>query len=154
MTVDHAYFMNRALQEALKAADEGEVPIGACIVQNATIVGRGYNRMEGLNDATAHAEVVAISAAATALESWRLNGCTLYVTVEPCLMCLGAILQSRIDVIVYGTLDHRLGAIETHPYRPVAAQAYGRFPDCIGGVLAQECQGLVQSFFQNMRKKN
>ena len=104
---EHLRFMGFAYQEALKALDEGEVPVGAVIVRDKQVVGRGYNRIEKLNDATAHAEIIAISAASNSTESWRLNGCTLYVTLEPCLMCLGAIMQSRIETIVYGTPDPR-----------------------------------------------
>lgn len=151
--MEHTFYMNLAFQEALKAFDEGEVPVGAVIVHEDTIIGRGYNRIEALNDATAHAEIIAISAATTALSTWRLNNCILYVTLEPCLMCLGAILQSRIETIVYGASDNRLGAIETFHYKDQAEQAYRRFPQTIGAIMQEECRALVQSFFKKIRKK-
>lgn len=146
--------MNLAYQEALKALDEGEVPVGAVIVKEGTILGRGYNRIEALNDATAHAEIIAISAASSALSTWRLNNCTLYVTLEPCLMCLGAILQSRIETVVYGAHDNRLGSIVAFNYKDLVQQAYRRFPLIIGNIMGKECRALVQSFFVKIRKKN
>jgi tRNA(adenine34) deaminase len=130
------------------------VPIGAIIVKDGAVIGRGYNRIEHLCDATAHAEIIAMSAACASLEAWRLNGCTLYVTLEPCLMCLGALLQSRIDAIIYGTADPRLGAIDTRQYRHEAEQAYHWFPQIQSGVLANECRELLQLFFNRIRKKD
>lgn len=152
--MEHEFIMNLAYQEAIKAYDDGEVPIGAVIVKDETIIGRGYNRIEALNDATAHAEIIAISAATSALTTWRLNNCTLYVTLEPCLMCLGAILQSRISTVVYGAKDNRLGAIETYSYKENAERAYSRFPTIVGNILENECSTLLQSFFQKIRKKH
>lgn len=150
---DH-HFMNRAYQEALKALDEGEVPVGAVVVHDEKIIGRGYNRIEALNDATAHAEIVAIGAASEYLETWRLNDCTLYVTLEPCLMCLGAILQSRVGRVVYGASDNRFGALKTFSYKEQATESYRRYPETTGGIMKEECRGLIQSFFQKIRKKN
>ena len=152
--MEHEFYMNLAYQEAVKAYDEGEVPIGAVIVKEETIIGRGYNHIEALNDATAHAEIIAISAATSALSTWRLNNCTLYVTLEPCLMCLGAILQSRISTVVYGAKDNRFGALETYSYKENAEKAYSRFPTVIGNIMEEECSTLLQSFFQKIRKKN
>lgn len=152
--MNHEHYMKLAYQEALKALDEGEVPVGAVIVKDGILLGRGYNRIEALNDATAHAEIVAIGAAAAALSTWRLNDCIIYITLEPCLMCLGALLQCRIDTIVYGASDSRFGAIESRAYRPLAEQAYHRFPHIINKIMEEECRGLVQSFFQKIRKKN
>jgi tRNA(adenine34) deaminase len=146
--------MNLAYQEALKAFDDGEVPIGAVIVKNKKIIGRGYNKMESLNDATAHAEIIAISAAASALSTWRLNDCELYVTIEPCFMCLGAIMQSRISRIVFGAVDTRLGAVETNNFKDQIQRAYSRFPEVIGNIMEKECRILIQSFFSGIRKKN
>jgi tRNA(adenine34) deaminase len=151
---DHIRFMNRAYQEALKALDEGEVPIGAIIVRDAQIIGRGYNRIEQLSDATAHAEIIAISAASNSSASWRLNGCTLYVTLEPCLMCLGAIMQSRIENVVYGASDPRFGAIDTRSYRFEIEQAYRWFPTITPGILKEECSALISTFFAELRKKD
>jgi tRNA(adenine34) deaminase len=147
------YFMNAAYQEALKALDEGEVPIGAVIAKNNTIIGRGYNRIEQLADATAHAEIIAITAAAAGLATWRLDGCVIYVTLEPCIMCLGALLQSRISGIVFGATDPRLGAIATRDYRLQLEAAYGFFPNISSGLMAQESGELLRSFFRDLRKK-
>ena len=152
--MNHEYFMERALQESYKALDEGEVPIGAVIVRNGKVIGRGYNRTEQLKDATGHAEIIAISSASSLSESWRLNGSTLYVTLEPCLMCLGAILLTRLDSIIYGSPDPRIGAIESHSYHQTASKAYDSFPECMGGVLEYPCKDILQQFFKKMRKKN
>jgi tRNA(adenine34) deaminase len=146
------FFMDAAYQEALKALDEGEVPVGAVMVKNNAIIGRGYNRIEQLADATAHAEIIAITAAASALSTWRLDGCTLYVTLEPCIMCLGALMQSRIGAITYGTKDPRLGAIDTRSYKADLEQAYGFFPAINGGTMATECGQVLSSFFKKLRK--
>jgi tRNA(adenine34) deaminase len=150
---DPEFFMRAAYQEALKAFDEGEVPIGAVIARNDSIIGRGYNRIEQLADATAHAEIIAITAAASSLATWRLDGCTLYVTLEPCIMCLGALLQSRIGGIMYGASDPRLGAVDTRSYREQLEKAYGFFPAITQGTLAQECGEIITSFFRELRKK-
>jgi tRNA(adenine34) deaminase len=153
--VDHSYYMGRAYQEALCAFDEGEVPVGAVIVgPSGTIMGRGRNSVERLKDATAHAEIVAIGAAANSREDWRLEGCSLYVTLEPCLMCLGAILHSRLDTVIYGTPDPRLGAIDTFFFRQEAERSHRRFPHIVSGVMADECASLMSSFFDKIRKKN
>ena len=152
--MDSFYFMSAAYQEALKAFDEGEVPVGAVIEKNGRIIGRGYNRIERLGDATAHAEIIAISAASTHLEDWRLGGCTLYVTLEPCLMCLGAIMQSRISAIVYGAKDSRAGSIDSFMYRGEVERSYRSFPLVTRGVMAEECGGLLKSFFKTLRNKN
>ncbi|MBN1577071.1 MAG: nucleoside deaminase [Chitinispirillaceae bacterium] len=149
---DHLRFMGIAYQEALKALDEGEVPIGALIVRDQQIIGRGYNRVEQLSDATAHAEIIAISAASNSSASWRLNGCTLYVTIEPCAMCLGAIMQSRIETIVYGAADPRYGAIDSHSYRRETERTYRRFPSVIANILNEDCSRLLTGFFAGLRK--
>jgi tRNA(adenine34) deaminase len=150
---DPAHFMHAAYQEALKALDEGEVPVGAVIEKNGSIIGRGYNRIEQLADATAHAEIIAITAAASGLATWRLDGCTIYVTLEPCIMCVGALLQARISRIAYGATDPRLGALTTHDYRTLLEQSYGFFPEISSGLMAQECGQLLSSFFRELRKK-
>ena len=145
--------MSAAYQEALKAFDEGEVPVGAVIEKNGRIIGRGYNKIESLSDATAHAEIIAISAASASLEDWRLDGCTLYVTLEPCLMCLGAIMQSRISAIVYGAKDSRLGSVDSFTYRDEIERSYRSFPSVTSGIMADECSGLLKSFFKLLRDK-
>jgi tRNA(adenine34) deaminase len=149
-----SFFMRAAYQEALKALDEGEVPVGAVIVKGNAIIGRGYNRIEQLCDATAHAEIIAVTAAASSLATWRLDGCILYVTLEPCIMCLGALLQSRIGGITYGAGDPRFGAVDTRTYRGQLEAAYGFFPEINRGLMAQECGELLSSFFRELRKKN
>ncbi|MBN1308952.1 MAG: nucleoside deaminase [Chitinispirillaceae bacterium] len=150
---DHLRFMKIAYQEALKALDEGEVPIGALIIRDQQIIGRGYNRVEQLSDATAHAEIIAISAASNSSDSWRLDGCTLYVTVEPCVMCLGAIMQSRIETIVYGAADPRCGAIDSHSYRRETERIYRRFPKVTANILGEDCSRLLTGFFAKLRKQ-
>ena len=151
---EHTQFMVAAFREAEKALANDEVPIGAVVVHKGRIVGRGYNQIEKLQDATAHAETIALGAAASSLESWRLHECTLYVTLEPCMMCLGASLQSRVDTIVYGATDNRFGAISKTEYRRGAESAYRRWPTVIGGVMHDECKELIQSFFRMVRKRN
>ena len=151
--MDAEFFMNAAYQEALKALDEGEVPIGAVIVTEERIIGRGYNRVEKCPDASAHAEILAIGAAASSVQSWRLSGCAIYVTLEPCLMCLGALLQSRIDSIVYAAADPRLGAVDTFFYRQEIERAYGYYPSITSGILKDQCSDLLSSFFETIRKK-
>ena len=106
-------WMKTALAEAKKARDEGEVPVGAVVVKDDAVIGRGHNQAEGLKDPTAHAEILAIGAAATTLDSWRLEGATIYVTLEPCTMCAGAIVLARLNKLVYGTSDPKAGACGT-----------------------------------------
>jgi tRNA(adenine34) deaminase len=149
-----AFFMRAAYQEALKAIDEGEVPVGAVIEKNGSIIGRGYNRIEQLADATAHAEIIAITAAASSLATWRLDGCAIYVTLEPCIMCLGALLQARIGSIVYAAADPRFGAIDSHLHHAELEKSYGFFPKASSGLMAQECSALLSSFFKKLREKN
>jgi tRNA(adenine34) deaminase len=145
--------MNLAYQEALKAADEGEVPVGAVVVKNGAVLGRGYNRIERLADATAHAEIIALGAAANSIGTWRLDECTLYVTLEPCLMCLGAVMQSRVSVIVYGATDPRAGAVDTFQYRQEIERSYRRFPQVISGIMGSQSGELLKSFFATVRRK-
>ena len=149
--MDPTHFMSAAYQEALRAFDEGEVPVGAVVELEGRIIGRGYNRVEALGDATAHAEIVAITAASNHVGGWRLNGCTLYVTLEPCLMCLGAILQSRVSAVVYGAADPRLGGIDTFNYRAEAERSYRAFPAVTAGVMEEESRALLKAFFKNLR---
>lgn len=152
--MDHQYYMHSAYQEAIRAFDDGEVPVGAVIVKNGSIIGKGFNQVEKLPDASAHAEIIAISAASSYLENWRLNDCTIYVTLEPCIMCLGALLQARIGTIIYGAADKRAGAIDSHYYRQELQKTYGYFPSIVPSIMEDECSSLLTAFFEQQRKKH
>lgn len=143
-------FMRMALREAQQAFDEKEIPIGCVIVKDGVVIGKGHNQIEMLKDATAHAEILSIGSAASKLDNWRLDGCTLYVTLEPCPMCAGAILNSRISRVVYGSPDTRFGGCGT-TIDVITDNALKRPVPVTGGVLADECLGLLKSFFQRMR---
>lgn len=145
---DDERWMKAALEEARKAADEGEVPVGAVVVTRGRIIGRGHNLTETLNDVTAHAEMQAITAAANTLGGKYLTGCTLYVTVEPCAMCAGAIGWSQLPAIVYGASDIKRGysTILLPGCTPFHPRATVR-----GGVLAGECAALMKDFFSRKR---
>lgn len=145
-------WMEAALREAERAYDMGEVPIGCVIVKDGRCIARGYNQVETLKDATAHAEIIAIGAASAALENWRLSGATLYVTLEPCPMCAGAILNSRISRIVYGSPDTRFGGCGT-TIDVITNNAIGPKVQVTGGVKAEECLGILKAFFMEMRLK-
>lgn len=144
MTDDQKY-MGMALQEAQIALDEGEIPIGAVLVCRDQVIGRGHNMTERLNDITAHAEMQAITAAAECLGGKYLTDCTLYVTVEPCVMCAGAIGWAQILRVVYGCGDPKRG------YRTYAPRALHPRCEAIGGVMEQECRKIIQSFFKTKR---
>jgi tRNA(adenine34) deaminase len=145
-------FMRLALRQAEMAFDAKEVPIGCVIVKEGKVIGKGYNQVESLKDATAHAEILAIGAASSAVENWRLSDCTLYVTLEPCPMCAGAILNSRISRVVYGSPDYRFGGCGT-TVDVISNNALKRDVVITSGVLAEECLGLLQLFFQEMRAR-
>ena len=147
---DDEKHMRAALREARRAFEEEEVPVGAVIVHGDRVIGRAHNQRERLKDPTAHAEMVAITQAAAALESWRLDGTTLYVTLEPCLMCAGAIVNARIPRVVFGAPDRRFGACGS-------LYQVGRDPrlnhsfELTGGVLEEECVAILQQFFSEKR---
>lgn len=145
MIHDDAYFMNMALSEARKALAEDEIPIGAIVVCDGQVVGRGHNMTETLNDVTAHAEMMAVTSAAQTLGGKYLSDCTLYVTVEPCLMCAGAIAWAQVKRIVYGAADVKRGySIYTQrPFHPRATVT--------GGILEEECARLMKDFFAKRR---
>ncbi len=145
-------FMRHALREAQAAYDGGEVPIGCVIVKDGKIIARGRNSMETLKDPTAHAEILALGAASGALQNWRLEGCTLYVTLEPCPMCAGAILNGRIQRVVFGARDKRLGALGS-TYDILAGNPINRKVEVAEGVLADECLGMIKEFFRDLRAK-
>jgi tRNA(adenine34) deaminase len=139
--------MRLALDEASLAALAGDVPIGAVVVaRDGTVVGRGRNRREVDHDPTAHAEVLALRAAATALGGWRLDGCTLVVTLEPCTMCAGALVLARVDRLVFGAWNEEMGAIGTL-WDVVRDRRLNHRPEVVSGVLADECSELLQQFF-------
>ncbi|MBE3111386.1 MAG: tRNA adenosine(34) deaminase TadA [Acidobacteria bacterium] len=144
-------FMKAALQEAAKAAMAGEVPVGAVVVRAGRIVARGHNKPIENSDPTAHAEIVALRKAAGKAGNYRLPDCDLYVTVEPCAMCLGALVQARIRRLVFGALDPKAGAVSSIMKFPFE-QANHR-PEIVGGILADECAKRLRDFFRARRKK-
>ena len=150
---DHDHWMKLALREARKAAAEDEVPVGAVVVHNSMVIGRGYNRTEGLADATAHAEILAIGAASDTLGDWRLEDCTLYVTLEPCPMCAGAIVQARIPTLVYAAPDPKAGACGTL-YDIVRDERLNHTVEVVSGVKEAEAADLLRAFFRRLREKN
>jgi tRNA(adenine34) deaminase len=146
----HEYFMQLALAEAEAAFAEDEVPIGAIIVRDDRVIAAAHNQREQLRDPTAHAEMIAITQAAQQMESWRLEGCTLYVTLEPCPMCAGAILQARIPTVVYGAPDPKAGAVHTL-YQLLADPRLNHRPQTVAGVLLEPCGQILSRFFQAKR---
>lgn len=146
----HDVWMRHALSEARAAFDEDEVPIGAVIVHGERIIAAAHNQREMLKDPTAHAEMIAITQAAEQLGSWRLLDCTLYVTLEPCPMCAGAIVQARIPTVIYGTTDPKAGACHTL-YSITADTRLNHQATVIGGVLVDDCRAILQEFFAKQR---
>ena len=171
----YEHFMKIALQEARAAMDEGEVPVGAVIVEGPPVerlpveksvvdvvdgpifddrprvIAQAHNQREGLHDPTAHAEIIAITQAAEARRSWRLDGCTLFVTLEPCPMCAGAILQARIPTVVYGAADPKAGAVDSL-YRLLDDERLNHRCLVSGGVLAEPCGEILTEFFRRQRR--
>jgi len=147
----HEYFMKLALEEAAQAVREEEVPIGAVIVYENRLIARAHNQREQLHDPTAHAEMIAITQAAEARRSWRLDGCTLYVTLEPCPMCAGAILLARIPTVVYGATDPKAGAVRTL-YRLLDDERMNHRCQIVSDVLAEPCGEILTRFFQQQRR--
>lgn len=143
-------FMRMALREAEAAAAEGEVPVGAVIVKDGRILGRAHNLRETLSDPTAHAEILAITQASEALEAWRLEGAVVYVTLEPCPMCAGALVQARVKRLVYGAADPKAGACGTL-YNIVCDERLNHRLEVTAGVLADEARELLQKFFKKKR---
>lgn len=143
--------MYAALQEAEKALEEGEVPVGAVVVHKNRIIGRGYNQVERLKDATAHAEMIAITSAANNLEDWRLNDCQIYVTLEPCLMCTGAIISSRIPELYFAAFDTKFGACGSL-YNIAEEGKYNHTVKVFSGIMAEESKTLLKEFFEKQRK--
>ncbi len=144
--------MAAAIEAAGIAEDNGDVPIGAVIVYKNQIIAKAYNQREQLADPTAHAEIIALTQAATVMENWRLSGCTMYVTLEPCPMCAGALVLSRMDRLVYGCDDPKTGACKSL-YHIVQDERLNHRLEVTAGVLEKECSEQLQNFFQRRRKK-
>ena len=145
------WFMRQAMKESRKALVKGEVPVGAIVVKDGRVIGRGWNQVETLKDATAHAEMIALTAAQEALGDWRLEGCTLYVTKEPCPMCAGAIINSRIRRVVYGAADTKAGCCGS--VTDLFAMPFNHHPVVEQGLRAEEAQELLQAFFKDLRAR-
>lgn len=146
----HEFFMREALVEARKALNKGEIPVGAVVVLNGEIIGRGHNLREREDDPTAHAEIIALRAAGKQTGSWRLSEAVLYVTLEPCPMCAGALLQARIERVVYGADDPKAGAAGSL-LNILQFPGFNHFVKITGGVLAEECAALLRQIFVERR---
>jgi tRNA(adenine34) deaminase len=146
-------YMKRALELAKIAFDEGEVPVGAVVVKKTTgeIVGEGRNRREGAKNALAHAEIIAIDNACRKLGGWRLPECAIYVTLEPCPMCCGAIINSRIDDVIFGAYDLKSGSAVS--VQKMFEYPYNYRPNVTGGVMEEECAAILSDFFRQLREK-
>jgi len=146
----HQHFMSIALKEAEIAYEQNEVPVGAVVVKNEVVIAKAHNQVELLQDPTAHAEIIAIGAAANHIGAWRLQGCTLYVTLEPCPMCAGAILLSRLDRIVFGAYDPKMGACSTL-YNVVQDERLNHRVEVIAGIMDDDAKLLLREFFEKKR---
>lgn len=144
-----AEYMRLALEEAARARAVGEVPVGAVVVLDGAVVGRGYNHPIGAHDPTAHAEIAALREAGAAAGNYRLTGATLFATVEPCLMCVGAIVHARVGRVVYGVADPKGGAVRS--VLDVSTLVLNHRFEAVEGVLADECRGILQAFFRERR---
>ena len=142
--------MKLALVQAQKAYEKDEIPVGAIVVKEGKVIGRGYNQREMLNDPTAHAEIIAITAAANTIEDWRLNECMLYVTKEPCAMCAGAIINSRLKMVVFGCYDKEMGCCGSL-YQLCGDSHLKNITTVKGGIMEQECLSIIHDFFQIQR---
>ena len=150
--MDHEKYMRMALELAAQAEGDGDVPVGCVIVREDRVIGRGRNRREERGDATAHAEVEAIRDACARTGSWRLTDCTLYVTLEPCPMCAGAIINSRIHTLRYGTRDDKAGCCGS--VLNLFEERFNHHPRIYQGPLKEECEGQLQDFFRGLREKD
>lgn len=152
MTDDEIY-MRRCIELAARAFDNGDVPVGAVVVNNSTgeVIGEGFNRRELDRSALAHAELIAIDAASRRLGGWHLEGCTLYVTLEPCAMCAGAVVNSRLGRLVFGAFDRRFGACGSRI--DLFSAGLNHLPDTASGVLGQECSEQLRAFFKALRER-
>jgi tRNA(adenine34) deaminase len=150
--MEHAVYMREALAEAEKAYSLGEVPIGAVVVLDEEIIGRGHNLREMLKDSTAHAEVLALREAARHIGDWRLNGAVIYSTIEPCPMCAGAMVQFRVKTLVYGAADPKAGAVDS-VIDVVRQPRFNHQVEVVAGVLEEECRAVIKRFFKELRDK-
>lgn len=150
---NHLHYMQSALREAQEALEQGEVPVGCVIVHEGRIIGRGFNQREHLQDPTAHAEIIAITAAAATLGSWRLENAQLYVTLEPCPMCAGAIILSRIEAVFFGASDPKAGCCGTL-MNLLQDTRFNHRTAVFGGLMKEECGNLLSSFFKSVRNKS
>jgi tRNA(adenine34) deaminase len=147
------HYMRVAIESARVAWDNGDVPIGAVIVFEDRIIAKAYNQREQLQDPTAHAEIIALTQGAAALGNWHLNGCTMYVTLEPCCMCAGALVLSRMDRLVYGCDDAKTGAVKSL-YNIVGDKRLNHQVEVTSGVLEEQCSELLSEFFARRRQEN
>ena len=150
--LDDIAYMRQALSLAARAAELGEVPVGAVVVYEGRVISEAYNERESLPSALAHAELTAVRLACERLGRWRLSGCTLYVTLEPCVMCAGALVAARVDRVVYGARDPKAGAVESL-YQVLSDPRLNHRPVVAGGVLAEECGEILSEFFRGRRAK-
>ena len=148
--MDHEFYMQQALALAREAAAHGEVPVGCVIVRHGEIIGRGRNRREEKQAVYSHAEMEAMAEANAALDSWRLEDCDLYVTLEPCPMCAGAILNARVRRVFYGARDRAMGACGG--VLNLFMEDFPHHPQLVGGILAEDCQTVLSAFFKELRK--
>lgn len=150
---EERFYMELALEEAAIAAEKGEIPVGAVVVCQGAVIARAHNRREELQSPTAHAEILALEGSSKLIGGWRLHDCTLYVTLEPCIMCVGAILQARISRLVFGCLDPKGGAVESL-YRLCEDPRLNHHPAVTRGVLEGECGQILTEFFGRLRMKD
>ena len=146
----HEHWMQKAIDQAMLAGEKGEVPVGAVLVEGDNILGQGFNQSVSSKDPTAHAEIVAIRQAAKAKDNYRLPGTTLYVTIEPCTMCIGAIVHARISTLVFGALEPRAGAVLSQQ-QLLSEQNYNHKVEVTHGVMAQPCGAMLKDFFRSKR---
>jgi|TARA_Y100000294_G_scaffold73769_1_gene69552 tRNA(adenine34) deaminase len=150
---DHVKWMKVAFREAEKAFEQDEVPIGAVVVQNGQIIGRGYNQCESLTDPTAHAEIIAITSASNTIKDWRLKDCQLYVTKEPCPMCAGALINARINMVIFGMYDEKEGCCGSL-YQLCRDNRFKHQLTVKGGIMEDACTLMIQEFFKKQREKD
>ena len=149
--MDHEFYMSLAYKEALKALKSREIPVGAVIVQDQQIISQAHNKKEKIQSVLAHAEILALEKACRKLKSWRLKDCRLYVTLEPCLMCAGAIGSARIHQLIYACQDPKIGAVHSS-LKVLDHPQWNHKVDVVSGVMAEPCSNLLKDFFQNRRK--